>query len=181
MEAQVTKVAWLAFYHLHQAKLLVPYLEPEHLATVIHAMVTSRLDFCNSLYASLPLSLIRKLQLVQNAAARILTKTSWRSHIQPVLKLFKSLHRTRQNVFKNDPRALEAARLKINEEFKNSKDETSSAKIDELLKIGSDVEVILRTSVIQGVHTDFNKLLLIPRKELLLDNIPFRDTPTQKS
>ncbi|XP_077200590.1 complex III assembly factor LYRM7 isoform X3 [Paroedura picta] len=98
-----------------------------------------------------------------------------------VLKLFKSLHRTRQNVFKNDPRALEAARLKINEEFKNSKDETSSAKIDELLKIGSDVEVILRTSVIQGVHTDFNKLLLIPRKELLLDNIPFRDTPTQKS
>ncbi|XP_060091492.1 complex III assembly factor LYRM7 [Heteronotia binoei] len=98
-----------------------------------------------------------------------------------VLKLFKLLHRTRQNLFKNDPRALEAARLKINEEFKNNKDETSSEKIAKLMKIGSDVEVILRTSVIQGVHTGSNKLLLIPRKDLLLDNIPFCDTPTQKS
>ncbi|XP_054843331.1 complex III assembly factor LYRM7 [Eublepharis macularius] len=98
-----------------------------------------------------------------------------------VLKLFRSLHRTRQNVFKNDQRALEAARLKINEEFKSNKDETSSEKIAELMKIGSDVDAILRTSVIQGVHTDSNNLLLIPRKELLLDNIPFCDTPTQKS
>ncbi|XP_048358812.1 complex III assembly factor LYRM7 [Sphaerodactylus townsendi] len=97
-----------------------------------------------------------------------------------VLKLFKLLHRTRQNVFKNDPRTLEAARLRINEEFKNNKDETSSEKIAELMKIGSDVEVILRTSVIQGVHSGSNKLLLIPRKELLLDNIPFCDPPTPK-
>uniref|UniRef100_A0ACB8ERI2 Uncharacterized protein n=1 Tax=Sphaerodactylus townsendi TaxID=933632 RepID=A0ACB8ERI2_9SAUR len=49
-----------------------------------------------------------------------------------VLKLFKLLHRTRQNVFKNDPRTLEAARLRINEEFKNNKDETSSEKIAEV-------------------------------------------------
>ncbi|XP_042303705.1 complex III assembly factor LYRM7 [Sceloporus undulatus] len=98
-----------------------------------------------------------------------------------VLKLFKSLHRTRQQVFQNDSRALEAARLKINEEFKNSKDESSSERISELMKIGSDVEVILRTSVVQGVHTDTNKLLLIPRKDLLLDNVPFSETPTQKT
>uniref|UniRef100_A0A670KDB1 Complex III assembly factor LYRM7 n=1 Tax=Podarcis muralis TaxID=64176 RepID=A0A670KDB1_PODMU len=75
-----------------------------------------------------------------------------------VLKLFKTLHRTRQHVFKNDTRALEAARLKINEEFKNNKDETSSEKIAELVKIGSDVEFILRTSVLQGVHVDSNQV-----------------------
>ncbi|KAM8983663.1 complex III assembly factor LYRM7 isoform 3-T3 [Ara ararauna] len=75
-----------------------------------------------------------------------------------VLKLFKSLHRTRQEVFKNDTRALEAARQKINEEFKNHQDETSEEKINELLKIASDVEVILRTSVIQAVHTDSNRI-----------------------
>ncbi|XP_034956173.1 complex III assembly factor LYRM7 [Zootoca vivipara] len=98
-----------------------------------------------------------------------------------VLKLFKTLHRTRQRVFKNDTRALEAARLKINEEFKNNKEETSSEKIAELVKIGSDVEFILRTSVLQGVHVDSNQLLLVPRKELLLDNVPFSDTPKQKS
>ncbi|XP_074850250.1 complex III assembly factor LYRM7 [Carettochelys insculpta] len=97
-----------------------------------------------------------------------------------VLKLFKALHRTRQQVFKNDTRALEAARQKINEEFRNNQDETSSERIAELMKIGSDVEVLLRTSVIQGLHTDSDRLLLIPRKDLLLDNIPYCDTPTQK-
>ncbi|XP_057272271.1 complex III assembly factor LYRM7 isoform X2 [Pezoporus wallicus] len=53
-----------------------------------------------------------------------------------VLKLFKSLHRTRQEVFKNDTRALEAARQKINEEFKNHQDETSEEKINECLYPG---------------------------------------------
>ncbi|XP_068780914.1 complex III assembly factor LYRM7 isoform X8 [Struthio camelus] len=53
-----------------------------------------------------------------------------------VLKLFKLLHRTRQEVFKNDTRALEAARQKINEEFKNNRNETSAAKINECLYRG---------------------------------------------
>ncbi|XP_017825193.1 complex III assembly factor LYRM7 isoform X2 [Callithrix jacchus] len=75
-----------------------------------------------------------------------------------VLQLFKTLHRTRQQVFKNDARALEAARIKINEEFKNNKNETSPEKIEELMKIGSDVELLLRTSVIQGIHTGHNTL-----------------------
>ncbi|XP_021236038.1 complex III assembly factor LYRM7 isoform X2 [Numida meleagris] len=74
------------------------------------------------------------------------------------LRLFKLLHRTRQEVFKNDTRALEAARQKINDEFKNNQNETSEEKINELLKIASDVEMILRTSVIQAVHTDSNKI-----------------------
>ncbi|XP_074788104.1 complex III assembly factor LYRM7 isoform X1 [Athene noctua] len=99
-------------------------------------------------------------------------------HHHEVLKVFKLLHRTRQEVFKNDTRALEAARQKINEEFKTNQDETSEEKINELLKIASDVEVILRTSVIQAVHTDSDKILLIPRKDLLQDNTPYFDKPT---
>ena len=86
MEAQITKVAHQAFYHLRKAKLLAPYLTPDDLATVIHATVTSRLDYCNSLYAGLPLALTRKLQLVQNAAARILTRTPWKAHMRPILQ-----------------------------------------------------------------------------------------------
>ncbi|XP_032448674.1 complex III assembly factor LYRM7 isoform X2 [Lynx canadensis] len=97
-----------------------------------------------------------------------------------VLQLFKTLHRTRQQVFKNDTRALEAARIKINEEFKSNKSETSPKKIEELIKIGSDVELLLRTSVVQGIHTDHNTLKLVPRKELLIENVPYCDAPTQK-
>ncbi|XP_075049047.1 complex III assembly factor LYRM7 [Mixophyes fleayi] len=94
-----------------------------------------------------------------------------------VLQLFKTLHRTRQHVFQNDSRALEAARKKINEEFQKNKSESSSVKISELLKIGEDVEILLRTTVIQGVHTDSNRIILQPRHEVLLDNVPYCDSP----
>ncbi|XP_027730636.1 complex III assembly factor LYRM7 [Vombatus ursinus] len=97
-----------------------------------------------------------------------------------VLRLFKTLHRTRQQVFKNDTRALEAARKKINEEFKKNISVTSPEEIEKLIKIGSDVELILRKSVIQGIHTDQNTLKLVPRKDLLTENNPYCDVPTQK-
>ncbi|KAG8597993.1 hypothetical protein GDO81_002451 [Engystomops pustulosus] len=49
-----------------------------------------------------------------------------------VLRLFKMLHRTRQHVFQNDFRALEAARQKINEEFQKNKNESAPEKISEV-------------------------------------------------
>ena len=59
------------------------------LEKVIHAFITSRLDYCNSLYLGLPLTLVARLQMVQNAAARLLTNTKKCEHITPVLA---SLH-----------------------------------------------------------------------------------------
>lgn len=40
-----------------------------------------------------------------------------------VLQLFKTLHKTGHQVIKNDARALEGARIKINEEFESNKSE----------------------------------------------------------
>ncbi len=40
---------------------------------VIHAFMTSRLDYCNVLLGGCSVRLINKLQLVQNAAARVHT------------------------------------------------------------------------------------------------------------
>ena len=52
----------------------------------MQALVTGRMDYCNSLYFGLPLKYIAKLQLVQNASARVISKTRKRDHITPVLK-----------------------------------------------------------------------------------------------
>lgn len=52
VEVQATKTASLAFFQLSQVIL----------ATVIHAIVTFSLDYCNSVSVVLPLRMIQKLQ-----------------------------------------------------------------------------------------------------------------------
>ncbi|XP_015233691.1 PREDICTED: complex III assembly factor LYRM7 [Cyprinodon variegatus] len=98
-----------------------------------------------------------------------------------VLSVFKKLHRTRVDVFKDDTRALTAARFKINEEFKKNKNETSEENIEKMIKMGSDVEAVLRETVLQVEHVEENKLLLRPRDGLLLENVPYCDEPRKKS
>ncbi|XP_067371656.1 complex III assembly factor LYRM7 isoform X1 [Channa argus] len=97
-----------------------------------------------------------------------------------VLGVFKALHRTRMAVFKEDNKALTAARLKINEEFRKNKNETSEENIKRMIKMGSDVETVLRESVLQVEHKGENTLLLRPRESLLLENVPFCDQPRKK-
>ncbi len=43
---------------------------------LIHAFMTSRLDYCNALLGGCSACLINKQQMVQNAAARVLTMTT---------------------------------------------------------------------------------------------------------
>ena len=52
---------------------------------LIHALVSIRLDYCNSILYNLPKNSILRLQRIQNQAARILTKTPHRDHITEVL------------------------------------------------------------------------------------------------
>ncbi|KAJ4949595.1 hypothetical protein JOQ06_021105 [Pogonophryne albipinna] len=55
-------------------------------------------------------------------------------------------------VFKDDDKALTAARLKINDEFRKNKEETSEENIKKMIKMGSSVEAILREGVLQVEH-----------------------------
>lgn len=50
-----------------------------------HFLVTYRLDYCNSILSGCSKKSIKTLQVVQKAAAHILTGTSKRDHICPVL------------------------------------------------------------------------------------------------
>jgi len=45
-------------------------------------LVIFRIDYCNSVLVSLPASTLATLQLIQNAAARLILGLSYRSHIK---------------------------------------------------------------------------------------------------
>ena len=85
----INNVTKVAFFHLRNIARIRGYLTLDDAKTLIHAFVFSRLDYCNALLSGLPKKTTDRLQLVQNAAARVLTKTRMRAHITPVLA---SLH-----------------------------------------------------------------------------------------
>ncbi len=88
-EKQISSVVKASFFELRLLAKVKPYLPRKEFESVIHAFITSRLDYCNSLYVGLDQSSLQRLQLVQNAAARLLTGTKKYEHITPVLA---SLH-----------------------------------------------------------------------------------------
>lgn len=81
----MNNVCRIAYYHLRSNGSIRRYLSEEAAKSLVHGLVTSRLDYCNALLVGLPNTLIRKLQLVQNTAARVVARTPKRQHITPVL------------------------------------------------------------------------------------------------
>ena len=62
------------------------YLSPSNLKHILKAFVISRLNYCNDILYGLPKLEHEKLQRVQNIAARLITGTSRKDHITPLLK-----------------------------------------------------------------------------------------------
>ncbi len=73
LENHVSHVTKTAFFHLRNITKLQDMLSVSDAEKLVHAFMTSRLDYCNALLGGCPASSINKLQMVQNAAARVLT------------------------------------------------------------------------------------------------------------
>ncbi len=87
--SHVKAVTKSAYYHLKNIARIRCFVSSQDLEKLVHAFITSRVDYCNGLLTGLPKKTIRQLQLIQNAATRILTRTRKSEHITPVLR---SLH-----------------------------------------------------------------------------------------
>ena len=75
-----------AFYQIWNIGSIRRYLDKQTTATLIHALVTSRLDYCNSLLYGINRRLEKRLQRVQDAAARLLTQMKKCDSMKPVRK-----------------------------------------------------------------------------------------------
>ncbi len=68
-DSHVSSICKTAFFHLTNIFKLRPMLSMSNAEMLIHAFMTSRLDYCNALLVGCSARLINKLQMVQNAAA----------------------------------------------------------------------------------------------------------------
>ena len=72
--------------HARDLYRICPLLDINTSVLLANALVSSRLDYCNSLFLSLTDFELRRLQLVQNSLCRVVTRSSKYSHITPHLK-----------------------------------------------------------------------------------------------
>ncbi len=88
MDLQVHAVCTSAYYHLRYISRIRLYLTEPATQILVHSLVTTRLDYCtcNSLLYGVPRRILAKLQLVQNAAACLVSRSCHRQHITPVLR-----------------------------------------------------------------------------------------------
>ena len=87
-------------YHLRNLSQVRKYLDPSSCEKAVHAFVTSRLDFCNSLLAGVKKNSLLKLQRVQNAAAKVVTKKKKYDHVTPLLQKLHWLPIEKRIIFK---------------------------------------------------------------------------------
>ena len=76
------------------------YLNQANTERLVHAFISSSLDYCDSLLYGLPTKEINKLQRLQNSAARLVTKSKLREYITPVLKKLHWLPVDHRKIFK---------------------------------------------------------------------------------
>ncbi|KAK3513609.1 hypothetical protein QTP70_026916, partial [Hemibagrus guttatus] len=87
--SHVTNVTRSCQFLLYNIRRIRPFLSTQATQVLVQSLVISRLDYCNSLLAGLPLNAIRPLQMIQNAAARLVFNLPKFSHTTPLLR---SLH-----------------------------------------------------------------------------------------
>ena len=86
MVPHITAVCKSAFFHLRNSSKIRGFLNTETTKTLVHAFVTSKVDYCNSLLYGVPKYLLQRLQRVLNCAARIVFKSNKYDHITPLLR-----------------------------------------------------------------------------------------------
>ena len=59
-------------YHIRNLYSIRKFLDQDCLITLVHSLIVSRVDYCNSLYLGLPNYLLKKLQSIMNKSARLI-------------------------------------------------------------------------------------------------------------
>ena len=86
MQQHISSVCRAAYLELKRIASIRPYLTQSATAQLVSSAITSRLDYCNTILAGLPLKQISRLQRVQNNAAKRVLRKSKYDHVTPLLQ-----------------------------------------------------------------------------------------------
>jgi len=86
MQRHISKVASVCFYQLRRLRQIRNYVNQSVMAQLVTSLVITRVDYCNSILAGLPVCRLASLQRVQNAAARLVLNLDRRAHISLALQ-----------------------------------------------------------------------------------------------
>ena len=86
MDLHVNNITRSCFFQLRQLRSIRRSLTMEATKTLVHSLVSSRVDYCNSIFYGATNAVLRRLQSVLNAAARLITNTKKFDHITSVLR-----------------------------------------------------------------------------------------------
>lgn len=87
MKNHVSKVCQVSFLYIRMLRRIRGIIDLNSAKLAANALVTSRIDYCNSLLYGINKGLVHRLQIVQNSLARAVVPSCRRyDHISPVLK-----------------------------------------------------------------------------------------------
>jgi len=86
----VNRISRTCLYHLRQIRTIRHSLSPHAVNTLVHALICTRVDFGNSIFAGLSSLNLSKLQSILNASARLICGLPKYSHISTFIR--ETLH-----------------------------------------------------------------------------------------
>ena len=96
----ITNMCRACYYHLKDLRRIRKFLSVETAALLANSMISSRLDYCNSLLYGISKYNVAKLQKIQNALCRIVFRLDRTSHVTPFLQKLHWLPITYRILFK---------------------------------------------------------------------------------
>ena len=86
MTSHVNNICRHASLALRNIGRVRKYINQSSTERLVHAFITSKLDYCKSLLHGLPSTEVQKLQRIQNTAARLVVKAKRTDHTSPILQ-----------------------------------------------------------------------------------------------
>ena len=86
MKNHVDSVVRSCFYQLRQLRTIRRSVPDDAMQTLVHAFITSRVDYCNAVLFGVVGVGLRRLQAVLHAVARLITGVRRNDHITPTLR-----------------------------------------------------------------------------------------------